>query len=490
MRPMIHRHTDQHSRRRAWPSRRIALGILLALLLSACELSAPSIPLPFALAPTPTPPPTATTTPTATPTPTTTPTATPTPTDTPTPTVTPTPTPTFVPLSPTPTLAPLAEEERTRIFEQVWALVRDRYIYQDYRGVDWEAVRAEFAPRVVAAATPEEFYDLMREMIDRLGDDHSRFESPQEVAEDEARFDGELSYVGIGAVVRDVPEGGMITRLARGGPAEEAGLQPRDVILAIDGIMFSNEEAFGPGGPITAIRGTPGSSVRLTVRSPGTPDREVEVIRRPIDNEAFPPVESRRLPGTQVGLVMIDTFDIEDLDQRVRAQIEELSKAGPLDGLIVDVRDNGGGFVDLMLDTIALFADGGSIGSSRGRDSNSGLDVPGGRTVPQLDGVPVVVLTGPDTVSAAEMFAAGMQVLGRARVVGMPSAGNTENLLQRNFSDGSRLWLAELTYQLPDGSTVEGRGVLPDRPVEAEWWRFAPEDDPQIQAALDELQQS
>ena len=107
--------------------------------------------------------------------------------------------------------------------------------------------------------------------------------------------------------------------------------------------------------------------------------------------------------------------------------------------------------------------------------------------IPEIANLPIVVLIGDDTVSAAEMFAAGMRVRERARIVGVPSAGNTENLLAHNLPDGSRLWLAEYAYYLPDGSLLEGQGVRPDRQVDAEWWRFAPEDDPQVHAAIDEL---
>src|SRR5262245_1508316 len=70
----------------------------------------------------------------------------PTSTPTPTPTITPTPSPTFEPLPPTPTLAPIEQSEREAIFDRVWTLVRDRYVYTDYRGLDWDAVREEYAP--------------------------------------------------------------------------------------------------------------------------------------------------------------------------------------------------------------------------------------------------------------------------------------------------------------------------------------------------------
>jgi carboxyl-terminal processing protease len=460
------------------------------LVLGACTPSLPDLPL-IGQAPSATPAPTADhrqpTTDNRPLTHTSTPTRMPTPTRTPTPTITPSPSPTFEPLPPTATLAPLALAQREAIFDRVWTLVRDRYVYTDYRGLDWDALRAEFAPRVAGAETPEVFYGVLRELIARLGDDHSRYESPREVAEQQDEFEGELRYAGIGAVVRELDEGGLITKIARGGPAEEAGLRPHDLILAVGGIPFTDTARFGPGGPISVVRGSPGSVVHLTIRSPGEEAREVDLTRRAIDADAFAQVEAQRLPGGQIGLIRIDTFYVEDLNEDIRAELERLQTDGPLDGLIVDVRDNGGGRLDLMLATIGMFVDGGTIGSSAGRDRENRLRVPGGQVLPGLAETPIVVLIGPETASAAEMFAAGMRVLGRARIVGMPSSGNTENLVAHDLEDGSRLWLAELNYRMPDGGEIEGRGVQPDRVVDVEWWRYDVADDPQIAAAIEEL---
>lgn len=451
----------------------------LALTLAGC--SPPSLPL---LVAEPTAAPTLAPSPSATPTPSPSPTPTAVPTLVPTPTATPSPTPTFEPLEPTATLAPLSGDERSEIFDQAWNLVRRRYLYPDYRGVDWPAVREEFAPQVATAETPEQFYGLMRAMIDRLGDDHTRYVSPQGVAEEEARTRGGLIYGGIGVTIRDDAGGALITRVAAGGPADQAGLQPRDLIVAIGGTPISDTVAFGPEGPEGAVRGLPGTQLLLAVRSPGDPVREVQLTRRVIPADAFPPVEARRLAGTQVGLLLIDTFAREDLTTLVRDQLDDLLARGPLDGLIIDVRDNGGGFIEVMLDTLGLFADGGSIGSSASRRTREELTIPAGQLVPGLEDVPLAVLIGAGTASAAEMFAAGMRARERATLVGVTSAGNTENLVLHNFGDGSRLWLAEYAYRQPDGSLIEDVGVLPDLPVDAQWWRFAPEDDPQVVAAL------
>jgi C-terminal peptidase prc len=456
-----------------------AVVLLLAIIFAACSpLAPPAAPTPapvLVAAPTLALPPSAT------------PTRTPLPTLTPTLMPTPTPTATSVPLTPTATLAPLANTEREQIFDEVWTMVRDRYLYADYRGVDWDAARETYRPRALAADTPEAFYQVMGELIELLGDDHSRFESPRTVAEQRLRESGELSYAGIGVNVRDDPAGGLITRLARGGPAEQAGLRPHDLILAVGTMPFTDTTAFGLAGPNGVIRGTPGSTVQLTVRSPGGAPRVVLITRQVIPSDAFPPVESQRLPGTQTGLLMIGTFERQNLENLVREQLDRLLEAGPLDGLIIDLRDNQGGFVSTMLGTLGLFVDGGSIGVTRSRDARHRQEIPTGQTIAALNDVPIVVLVGDQTVSAAEMFAAGIRVRERAKIVGIPSAGNTENLLAHDLPDGSRLWLAEYAYYLPDGSLLEGQGVQPDRTVDAEWWRFDPLDDPQVQAALLEL---
>jgi C-terminal peptidase prc len=358
-------------------------------------------------------------------------------------------------------------------------------LYEDYRGIDWNAMRAEYEPQIQQVSL-EEFYGLLRQMIVRLGDEHSRFMSPQEVAAEESRFNNVQRYGGIGAEVRDTEEGGLIVKVAPGSPAEQSGLQPRDLIVLVEGTPFTDPDAFGPGGPISVIRGEPGSSVTLTVRS-GAIEREVTVVRQIIGSNAFPEVTSQRLPSSNIGLLTVDTFYADALDTEIRSQVEALLAAGPLDGLIIDVRSNGGGFVHLMRNTIALFVDGGSIGSTVGRDISDEQLIPSGQMIAGMAGVPIVVLAGPETVSAAEMFAAGMQVLGRAVIVGEPTAGNTENLYSYTFDDRSRLMLAEVAYQLPDGTLIEGRGVLPDVALSAEWWRYSVENDPQIRAAVERI---
>lgn len=454
-------------------------AIIGVLFLAACS------PAPQATAPTALPEPTAA--PTRTPPPPTSPPPTLVPTATTPPTATPLPSPTPVDIPPTPTLAPLAENDRTALFEQIWNLVNERYVYADFGGADWEAIRQEFAQRVAATSDEAEFYGLMAELIDRLGDEHSRYASPQEVSAENAQFDGNLTYGGIGARIRDDEAGGFVVDIAADSPAESAGIRFGDIITAINGTPFTDTTAFGPLGPLGQVRGPQGTSVTLTVRTSGQPDRELVVVRRAIPAGAFPPVSTARLNDGQVGYIAIDTFNENAVDEQVGEALEALAAEGPLDGLVIDVRANAGGRVSYMLNTVGFFLSGGSIGESKGRSESFKWSVPKGRTIAAYDNVPIVVLVSEGTVSAGEMFAGGMQARGRARVVGVPSAGNVEALTPYTFDDGSELLLAESVFLLPDGTLVEGRGVIPDQQVDADWWRYELSDDPQIRAALDLL---
>jgi C-terminal peptidase prc len=462
--------------------------IALAAILAGCAWRAPGTPDPTeaALAAAPT---LAATAPPATRTPLP-PTATrlPEPTTTPLP-ATATPSATDVPLTATPTLAALDEQGRLQIFDEVWETVRDEYVYTDYRGLDWDAVREELRPRVAQAST-EETYRIIAEMIERLGDDHSRFDTPQQVIEDQARAQGNRSYVGIGVVLRDAPEGGVVVRVAHGGPAEEAGILARDVIAAVNGIPFTATERFGPEGPRGLIRSSSDQDAVLTIRSPDQRERVVRVRSRVIPSDALPTVEGSILPGTRIGLLLIDDFQLDDLDDQIRASLQEIARDGPLEGLVIDVRSNLGGYVYQMENAISFFVDGGTIGSTRGRRQRFDIQIPTGQRLDAFRDTPIVVLISGETASAGEMFASGMQTLNRAVIVGTPSSGNTENLLGKDLSDGSRLWLAELVFERPDGSSIEGSGVAPDRVVDAQWWQYEASGDPQIQAAVEEIARS
>jgi C-terminal peptidase prc len=384
-----------------------------------------------------------------------------------------TPAPTSI-VSPTPTLQPLSVSQRLEVFERVWRTVRDNYVYTDFRGLDWQAVRTEYEARVRSSANAEAFYKLMGEMIEKLGDNHSHFMDPQAVAEDEAFRNGELKLVGIGVLTQEISNTIRITYVVPGGPASRAGLRPGDIVRAVNGVPLTSIEQ----AP-SLIRGPEGTPVTLTIESPGRAPRDVTIIREVVNFVLK--AEARRLPGTNVAYLSIPTFSIFGIADQTRDELRRLLEAGPLDGVIIDLRQNGGGYLVEEHSTLGLFINGGNAGYEVTRRGRTEDRIPSGRVISELVGKPVVVLTSQGTVSAAERFAAVMQDHRRATILGTNSAGNTETVYPHDMPYGSQLMLAQATYLRTDGKTsFEDVGVTPDVVMDVPWYEYSPDDDPQI----------
>jgi C-terminal peptidase prc len=368
------------------------------------------------------------------------------------------------------------------VFEQLWDLVRTRYVYTDYRGLDWQAVHDEYEPKIRAAATSADVYILLGEMIEKLGDQHSSFANPQEVAEDDALQRGDLQLSGIGVLSQEILDTVRVVYVVPGGPADQAGLRAFDIIRAADGTpILSNEDA------PRLIRGPAGTAVVLTVETPGSPPRDVTIIRATVTFSFH--ASARRLPGSNVAYLDLPTFNAFGIAGEVRSEINRLAATGPLDGLIINLRQNGGGLISELNDTLALFLDGGNVGYVVTRENRSATIIPGGQTLPALRGKPIVVLVSNLSASASERFAAAMQYHHRATILGTTTSGNTETVYYHDLPFGARLGLAEETYLLPDGVTsIEDKGVVPDVPLDVAWYDYPVERDPQVLEAVKRIQ--
>lgn len=477
-------------------------GLLIAL--AGCTTAAPGLPTGLAAAD-PTPPttvtvvaalptPTATTTATpttsptatatATPTETASPTATATPTETVTPTATATDRPTSTPTSdpalltpqPTPTLSSFDEIRRAELFDKVWGTVAAHYLYDDFGGVDWPALKDTYRPRALAASSTEEFYATLAAMIDELRDRHSRFENPQQAFVQQALATGRDAYVGVGVLTVPVEGGLLVTTIFRNSPAAEAQLQRRDIIVAVDGAPV-NAENSGISGPAD-------TEVQLDVRSPDGTARSVTLRRRAVLAQYVP--EVYLLPDTRIGYVLIQSLWAQDMADNTEQALEALLTANgdQLDGLIIDLRSNGGGWRSVLEGLLSTFV-AGEVGAWWSQQASYPLTVAAKPLYERLKPLPVVVLVDRETESYAEVFAAVLQAQGRAQVVGVNTAGNTETIFAYDLDDASRLWVAQEGFKLPDGSNLEGRGVLPDHPIDVDWTRFSELNDPHIVKAIE-----
>jgi C-terminal peptidase prc len=364
--------------------------------------------------------------------------------------------------------------ERRALFEEVWQRIADHYLYQDFRGLDWQAVYDEFAVRIGTAPDDRAFYTLMEEMVGRLNDQHSRFLPPSAAQREDVRSSGIEAQVGIGVLAVPGKDGAWIQHVFPNGPAAEAGLQARDRIVAIDGAFVSSANM---------IHGVAGSRVRLTVVRPGSETLDVVLTRRPVEGRISP--VARRLDG-DIGYLAISTLWVQDMPEQVREALLNILTEGDLHGLILDLRGNPGGWQPVLVGILGHFVQG-DVGVFFNQQEAKALSIePNGG--PYFYDVPVAVLIDGNTASYAEVLAGILQREAGATVIGLPSAGNTETIYAYELSGGARLWVAQEGFRLQDGSSLEQVGVQPDIVVNVDWTRFSEAQDPITLQALQTVQ--
>ncbi|HXQ38007.1 MAG TPA: S41 family peptidase [Anaerolineales bacterium] len=372
--------------------------------------------------------------------------------------------------------ADISQGEQLRVLGELIKIVEDVYVYPDYNGKDWNEIKSRYKARVEAGLDTESFYRDMQAMIEELQDEHSFFLSPLEVNQSEAELKGEAEFVGVG--IYSLPDIGrqrlVVISTFPGSPAEYGGIGPHDSILLVDGVPLELETG-------NRLRGPACSAVVVTVQSPGEAPREVMLVRQAIQGGLD--IESRLVPttdGSKIGYIFIPTF----FDETIPPQIENaLNEFGQLDGLILDVRLNGGGSSSVVDPILEHFVKG-TLGRFVSRADSRPMNVEANPIYNSQD-VPIVVVVSQDTVSYGEIFAGVLRDSRGAKIVGETSLGNVEVLHGYDFDDGSRVWIASETFfpEHSDGNWEE-TGIVPDVQAFAEWDTFYFETDPSVAAAV------
>jgi C-terminal peptidase prc len=396
----------------------------------------------------------------------------------------PAPPPSPTPAAPGQTAVPAATTQRqVRVLNAIKDTVTRTYVYPDYNGNDWPAITARYLALVTGGLTDADFATAMKGMITELGDHHSQYQSPQEVADEQARQAAGEHFVGIGAFASPVAGTGSGTILAvyPNSPAADAGLRTHDLLLEADGLPFFDRDT-----GTARSRGPEGTSFQLKFQRPGEAARTITIQRRAISG--FTPVDYCIVPNTRIAYIMLPTFNDTNVDDQVRAALKKLTADGSLTGLVLDNRMNGGGRSDVTLPILGFFTSG-NLGKMVSRTSPTDVST-AAEDIGGSQRVPLVILTGPDTVSYGEIFSGVLQRSSRARTVGGRTDGNVELLAATNFEDGSRLWLATFAFA-PVGLKAgawEGVGIVPDVSVPTRWDLFTEATDPALAQAVAMLQ--
>ena len=309
-------------------------------------------------------------------------------------------------------------------------------------------------------------------LMEGLEDPYSQYISAKEYENYMASMLGSYSGVGMSFYNNDdsVLE---VIQVYRNSPAEEAGMKPGDIILEVDGKAFTGPESTEAA---TAIRGREGTSVTIKYRRDGKEDT-VTMVRAQITVET---VSYEMLEGEDnIGYIQIDSFE-SGTGADFKAALADLTQLGAK-GLVIDLRNNGGGLVDQAIKVADEIMTQGTVVYTEDHDGKrSYYNTNTGRTA-----LPYVLLVNEYTASASEILAAGVQDNKEGKIVGTKTFG--KGIIQSIypiFDDGSAIKLTTMQYFSPSGNTIHKVGITPDYVVEL---KADDDTDYQLQKALEVL---
>jgi len=364
----------------------------------------------------------------------------------------------------------IPEELRRQTFDFVWKKIRDDYFDPDFGGVDWAKVGEQYRPLVAEARTSAAFHALLRKMLGELRGSHLAIRAPHELTR-EKKPGEETRMAPEGVEVRIVEGRITVYQVKAGSPSWAAGLRPGQVVLKAGDLSPAPVEESsaarlkGLSDVRRALAGEPSNSVVMTVRDESGREKTLELPRtapfRDRANLARAELEYSR-PEPRIGYIRFDGWSF-DLKAKLEPVVKDFKDT---QGLIIDLRQNGGG-VNPGVDYLAsvLIAEPGTLASvTRRNGEKSDWKFPGGGADIYKGRVAVLVDEG--SGSASEVFAGAMQEMGRAVVLGRTSYGGVLNSTQAELPTGGILQYPHSDLRTPKGGRIEGKGVVPDIPVE------------------------
>ncbi len=297
-------------------------------------------------------------------------------------------------------------------------------------------------------ADEDESMDAMASALaGSLGDEYSEYMTAEEIAEWENAVNN--GFTGIGITSNADDGRAVVLSVADDGPADAAGIKEGDVIKEVDGKAFDNERDF-----LKAIAGKPGDTLKLTVLR-GWYTFDVDVTIAEVKMRAV----SGKVINKDIGYIRITTFSRTSSDE-FAAELKDLIDK-QVKGLVIDLRDNGGGYVDQgikICDAILPECTIGYLENKKGERETFNSDE-------ECVDVPVVVLVNEKTASASEIVAAAVQGNKAGTVAGVKTYGKGLSQKEYKFSDGSCLKLTVAQYLTPAGDPIDGKGVKPDEKI-------------------------
>ena len=316
-------------------------------------------------------------------------------------------------------------------------------------------------------------------LIYGLGDVYSRYYTKDEYEQESVTTEG--SYVGIGVAMQKYTAGGIqIVECYKGSTAEEAGVKVDDVITAINGEDITDTEL---QDVVSMIKDNEDKDVVLTVQRKGEDTQEITVK---VSNVELPSVFGEML-DENTGYIQITEFKGVTVEQYEKV-FADLKEQG-MERLVVDLRDNPGGLLNVVCDILRDVLPEGLIVYTEDKNGNRSEETCDGKN--PLD-MPLAVLVNGNSASASEIFAGAVKDYGIGTIVGTTTYGKGVVQSIRQLSDGSAVKLTIANYYTPKGNSINKTGIRPDVEVELSpellnQEEITHEEDNQLQAALNSL---
>jgi carboxyl-terminal processing protease len=323
----------------------------------------------------------------------------------------------------------------------------------------WNIVKDGFYQEISDEQIEEGMY---KGIFEGTGDIYSGYMNESEWTAWETSMTGEFEGVGVTFMQNEEGEYVVISTV-EGSPAEKAGLLPGDILTKVDGEEYTNSTEMS-----MAIRGDSGTDVQVTYLRDGE-ENTVTMTREKIESQT---VKSSVLDGN-IGLIEVSAFEMKTSED-FEAALKDLESKG-VKGLIIDLRNNGGGLVNESVEIADMLLDEGTVMYTEDQKGNREYAyTEKGRT-----SLPYVVLVNENTASASEILSAAIQDNAGGKIIGTVTFGKGVIQNSAPLGNGTGYKLTVLQYFSPNGNKIHGVGITPDIEVEGE--------DEQMQKAIEQF---
>ncbi len=429
------------------------------------------------------------------------------------------------------------QQRRVQTFQIVWQTIKDNYFDQTFNNLDWDAVRKEYEPRVVASQTDAQLHFLLQEMINRLNRSHFTIIPPEvyqeiakakekaksenlkqkennpsenagETADTESDDEDFSAEYGIGVEVRILDNRVVITNVEKNSAAAKANLKAGFVIEKVNNVSLRDllekiqnfaaySKAVQKQLPLEIVvwflNGEKDTSVNLNYSDEKDELKTIDIKREKLEGESVKILQN--LPeqflsfkaeslNAEIGYIKFNFFAASVIDKFCGA----ISQFKDKKALVIDLRGNLGGSIGVMLSLGGLLTDKElRLGTAIYKVGKEDLLI--SPHIKNFKGK-IVVLTDGLSYSAAEIFAAALQENSRAIVVGDRSAGEALPAATKILPTGAVFLFPIANFQTPNGNLLEGKGVEPDTLVSLDRQSLLEGGDKQLDAAVNFLREN